>query len=136
MRRPVKSPLRDARGEAIDPGIGKSLCKAAGGGDRQSSGDGRQSKVVLGGSCGLCPTVAPGEREQPSSELACSSTYSHLKSSHLFLSKGGCQTLRSSPNLAASSFCLSGVQSKGMDSEDVTRRSRVVGSKTHHEVSV
>lgn len=42
--------------KVIDPGIGKSLfIREAGGGDRQSSGDGRQSKVVLGGSCALCP---------------------------------------------------------------------------------
>lgn len=59
------------KGEAIDPGIGKSLfIRTEGGGDRQSSGEGRQSKVVLGGSCGLCPGVAQGTREQPSSEPA------------------------------------------------------------------
>lgn len=58
-------------GEAIDQDIGKSLfIRAEGGGDRQSSGEGRQNKVVLGGSCGLCPGVARGAREQPSSEPA------------------------------------------------------------------
>lgn len=66
------SPARAARGKAIDRSIGKSLyISVAGGGDRQSSGDGRQSKVVLGGSCGLCPSVAPGAGEKkPGSEPA------------------------------------------------------------------
>lgn len=55
-RSSVGSPLRAARGKAIDWDIGKSLfIRAAGGSDRQSSGDGRQSKAVLGGSCRTVP---------------------------------------------------------------------------------
>lgn len=56
------------RGDQSIRVLEKSLfIRAEGGGDRQSSGEGRQSKVLLGV---LCPGVAQGARARPSSELA------------------------------------------------------------------
>lgn len=126
--------MRAPRGEAIDPGIGKSLfIRAEGGGDRQSSREGRQNKVVLGGSCGLCPGVARGAREQPSSEPAFALVHVPIPSLVICYPRMEDSRLK----IIIRSNCplyLSGVQKTAVDLEDFTWRYRLEASKPCLEV--